>query len=29
MNYYNKIKKELINNEITKKAKDYSKIEVI
>ncbi len=25
MNYYNKIKKELINNEITKKAKDYSK----
>ena len=25
MDYYNKIKKELINNEITKKAKDYSK----
>lgn len=25
MNYYNEIKKELINNEIYKKAKDYSK----
>ena len=25
MNYYNKIKKEIINNEITKKIKDYSK----
>ena len=25
MNYYSEIKKELINNEITKKAKDYSK----
>lgn len=25
MNYYNKIKNELINNEIYKKAKDYSK----
>lgn len=25
MNYYNEIKNELINNEITKKAKDYSK----
>ena len=25
MNYYNEIKKELINNEITKKVKDYSK----
>ena len=25
MNYYNEIKTELINNEITKKAKDYSK----
>ena len=25
MNYYEKIKKELLNNEITKKAKDYSK----
>ena len=25
MNYYNKIKTELINNEITKRAKDYSK----
>ena len=24
-NYYNEIKKELINNEITKKIKDYSK----
>ena len=25
MNYYNEIKNELINNEITKKIKDYSK----
>lgn len=25
MNYYEEIKKELINNETTKKAKDYSK----
>ena len=25
MNYYNKIKEELINNEIYKKSKDYSK----
>ncbi len=25
MNYYSEIKKELINNEITKKVKDYSK----
>ena len=25
MNYYNEIKQELINNEITKKIKDYSK----
>ena len=25
MNYYNKIKNEIINNEITKKVKDYSK----
>ena len=25
MNYYNQIKEELINNEIYKKAKDYSK----
>ena len=25
MNYYNKIKNELINNEITKRVKDYSK----
>ena len=25
MNYYNEIKQELINNEITKKVKDYSK----
>ena len=25
MNYYNKIKEELINNEIYKKVKDYSK----
>ena len=25
MNYYNKIKNELINNEVTKKVKDYSK----
>ena len=25
MNYYNEIKSELINNEITKKIKDYSK----
>ena len=25
MNYYNEIKKELINNEITKRVKDYSK----
>ena len=25
MNYYEEIKKELINNEVTKKAKDYSK----
>ena len=25
MNYYNGIKQELINNEITKKVKDYSK----
>ena len=25
MNYYNKIKKELVNNEIYKKVKDYSK----
>ena len=25
MNYYNKIKNELINNEIYKKVKDYSK----
>ena len=25
MNYYNEIRKELINNEITKKVKDYSK----
>ena len=25
MNYYNEIKKQIINNEITKKVKDYSK----
>lgn len=25
MNYYNEIKKELVNNEVYKKAKDYSK----
>ena len=25
MNYYNEIRKELVNNEIYKKAKDYSK----
>ena len=25
MNYYNEIKNELLNNEITKKVKDYSK----
>ena len=25
MNYYNKIKQELVNNEIIKKVKDYSK----
>ena len=25
MNYYNKIKEELINNEVYKKVKDYSK----
>lgn len=25
MNYYDEIKKELLNNEVTKKAKDYSK----
>ena len=25
MNYYNEIKEQIINNEITKKAKDYSK----
>ena len=25
MNYYNEIKTELINNEITKRVKDYSK----
>ncbi len=25
MNYYNEIKKELIDNELTKKIKDYSK----
>ena len=25
MNYYNEIKNELINNEITKRVKDYSK----
>ena len=25
MNYYDEIKKELINNEVYKKAKDYSK----
>lgn len=25
MNYYRKIKEELINNEITKRVKDYSK----
>ena len=25
MNYYNEIRKQLINNEITKKVKDYSK----
>ena len=25
MNYYNEIKNELINNEVTKKIKDYSK----
>ena len=25
MNYYNEIKEQLINNEVTKKAKDYSK----
>ena len=25
MNYYEKIKNELINNEVTKKVKDYSK----
>ena len=25
MNYYNEIKQELINNEITKRVKDYSK----
>ncbi len=25
MNYYSEIKNELINNEITKKVKDYSK----
>ena len=25
MNYYNEIKNELVNNEITKRVKDYSK----
>ena len=25
MNYYNEIKEQIINNEITKKVKDYSK----
>lgn len=25
MNYYNEIKRQIINNEITKKIKDYSK----
>ena len=25
MNYYNEIKKQIINNEITKRVKDYSK----
>ena len=25
MNYYNEIKEEIVNNEITKKVKDYSK----
>ena len=29
MNYYEKIKNELINNEVYKKVKDYLKIEVI
>ncbi len=29
MNYYNEIKTEIINNEITKKIKDYLKIKVI
>ncbi len=29
MNYYEKIKSELINNEVYKRVKDYSKIKVI
>ena len=29
MNYYNEIKTEIVNNEITKKIKDYLKIKVI
>ena len=29
MNYYTEIKEQLINNEIYKKGKDYSKIEMI
>ncbi len=29
MDYYKKIKNELINNEVYKRVKDYSKIEVI
>ena len=29
MDYYNEIKKELIDNEINKKVKDYSKNKVI
>ncbi len=29
MNYYDEIKQELVNNEVYKKVKDYSKIEAI
>ena len=29
MNYYNEIKRQIINNEINKKIKDYRRIEVI
>ena len=29
MNYYNEIKREIINNEVTKKVKEYSKKKII